>query len=164
MDACDALIDALHDEHINVRYAAVEALSRIPSQKSVIPLTQVLEQDEDWLKLPAISALGHIGDYRGHPYLVKIAEHPLFLLTVVEALGNIGDEDGIPCIIEALGSTDKEIRKTAVMSMEHMARKLDKFHAIIQQPSTYHSLFRSACTEPVMLNLIEFMDDSDLIW
>ena len=160
-DACDALIEALHDEHINVRYAAVEALSRIPSQKSVLPLTQVLEEDEDWLKLPAISALGHIGDYRATPYLMKIAEHPLFLQTVVEALGNIGDEQGIPSIIEALGSSDKEIRKTAVMSMEHMARKLDKFHAIIQQPSTYHSLFRSACTEPVMLNLIEFMDDSD---
>ena len=160
-DACDALIEALHDEHINVRYAAVEALSRIPSQKSVLPLTQVLEHDEDWLKLPAISALGHIGDYRATPYLMKIAKHPLFLQTVVEALGNIGDEAGIPCIIEALGSKDKEIRKTAVMSMEHMARKLDKFHAIIQQPSTYHTLFREACTEPVMLNLIEFMDDSD---
>ncbi|MCP4398102.1 MAG: HEAT repeat domain-containing protein [bacterium] len=160
-DACDALIEALHDEHINVRYAVVEALSRIPSQKSVIPLTQVLEHDEDWLKLPAISALGHIGDYRATPYLMKIAGHPLFLQTVVEALGNVGDEDGIPCIIDALESTDKEIRKTAVMSMEHMARKLDKFHAIIQQPSTYHSLFRSACTEPVMLNLVEFMDDND---
>lgn len=160
-DACAALIEALHDEHINVRYAAVEALSRIPSQKSVIPLTQVLEDDEDWLKLPAISALGHIGDYRATAYLIKIAEHPLFLQTVVEALGNIGDEDGIPCIIDALGSSDKEIRKTAVMAMEHMSRKLDKFHSIIQQPSTYHNLFRSACTEPVMLNLIEFMDDSD---
>ncbi len=160
-DACDALIQSLCDVHINVRYAAVEALSRIPSQKSVIPLTQVLEHDEDWLKLPTISALGHIGDYRATPYLMKIADNPLYLQTVVEALGHIGDERGIPCIINALDSPDKEIRKTAIMSMESMARKLDKLHAIIQQPSTYRTLFRSACTEQVMLHLIEFTNDKD---
>ncbi len=160
-DACDVLIHALKDEHVNVRYAAVEALSRIPSQQSVIPLTEVLEHDEDWLKLPAISALGHIGDYRATPYLIKMAEDPLYLQTVVEALGNIGDERGIPCIINALGSTDKEIRKSAVLSMESMARKLDKLHTIIQQPSTYQPLFRSACTEQIMLNLIELADDKD---
>lgn len=160
-DACDALIRALQDEHVNVRYAAVEALSRIPSQKSVIPLTQILEYDEDWLKLPAIAALGHIGDYRATPYLTKISEHPLYMQTVIEALGNIGDERGIPAIIQALNSTDKEIRKTATMSMESMARKLDKRHAIIQQPSTYRALFRAACTEQIMLHLVELMDDQD---
>ncbi|PIE31516.1 hypothetical protein CSA56_18095 [candidate division KSB3 bacterium] len=160
-DACDALIHALHDPHINVRYAAVEALSRIPSQKSVIPLTQVLKQDDDWLKLPAISALGSIGDYRATPYLIDSAGDPLLLQTVVEALGHIGDERGIPCIINALDSPDKEIRKTAVMSMESMACKLDKLHTIIQQPSTYRSFFRSACTEDVMPYLIEFTDETD---
>lgn len=160
-DACDALILTLQDEHVNVRYAAVEALSRIPSQKSVLPLTRVLEFDEDWLKLPAISALGHIGDYRATPYLIAIAEHPLYLQTVVEALGNIGDERGIPSIIQALSSTDKEIRKTATMSMESMARKLDKLHAIIQQPATYRALFRNACTEQIMLHLVELMNDQD---
>ena len=160
-DACDALVQSLEDKHVNVRYAAVEALSRIPSQKSVIPLTQVLEHDEDWLKLPAISALGHIGDYRATPYLIKIAEHPLYLQTGVEALGNIGDERGIPCIIKALASTDIEIRKTAIMSMERMARKLDKLHAIIQRPITYQALFRAACTEQIMLHLIELTEDTD---
>ncbi len=160
-DACDALIRALQDEHVNVRYAAVEALSRIPSQKSVIPLTQILEYDEDWLKLPAIAALGHIGDYRATPYLMKISEHPLYMQTVIEALGNIGDERGIPAIIQALNSTDKEIRKTATMSMESMARKLEKRHTIIQQPSTYRAQFRAACTEQIMLHLAELMEDQD---
>jgi len=160
-DACDALIRALQDEHVNVRYAAVEALSRIPSQKSVIPLTQILEYDEDWLKLPAIAALGNIGDYRATPYLMKISEHPLYMQTVIEALGNIGDERGIPAIIQALNSTDKEIRKTATLSMESMARKLDKRHTIIQQPSTYRTLFRTACTEQIMLHLVELIDDQD---
>ena len=160
-DACDALIRALQDDHVNVRYAAVEALSRIPSQKSVIPLTQILEYDEDWLKLPAIAALGYIGDYRATPYLMKISEHPLYMQTVIEALGNIGDERGIPAIIHALNSTDKEVRKTATLSMESMARKLDKRHAIIQQPSTYRALFRAACTEQIMLHLVELTDDQD---
>ncbi|PID58840.1 hypothetical protein CSB45_02240 [candidate division KSB3 bacterium] len=160
-DACDALLTALDDEHINVRYAAVEALSRIPSQKSVSPLTKILEEDDDWLKLPAISALGHIGDYRATPHLIKIAESPLFLQTVLEALGHIGDERGIPCVIEALSSNDQEIRKSAVISMEQIAHKLDKFHAITQQLPSYHTLFRSACSESVMLSLIDFMDGPD---
>ncbi|MBD3309171.1 hypothetical protein GF339_22400 [candidate division KSB3 bacterium] len=160
-DACDALIQALHDPHINVRYAAVEALSKIPSQKSVIPLTQILEQDEDWLKLPAISALGHIGDYRATPHLMTIAEQPLYLQTVVEALGNIGDEQGIPCIIRALSSTDKEVRKSAVMAMETLSRKLEKLHAIIQTPSTYRAAFRSICSDQILHSLIELMDEHD---
>lgn len=160
-DACDALIAALEDEHVNVRYAAVEALSKIPSQKSVIPLTRILESDEEWLKLPAISALGNIGDYRATPYLVKTAQHPLYLQTVIEALGNIGDERGIPCIIETLSSTHKEIRKSAVLSMERMAQKLDKFHMIIEQPSTYRSIFRSTCSESIIHSLIEFTHEQD---
>lgn len=160
-DACDALIGTLQDEHINVRYAAVEALAKIPSQKSVIPLTQILEGDEEWLKLPAISALGNIGDYRATPYLIKVAQQPLYLQTAIEALGNIGDEQGIPSIIEALSSFDKEIRKSAVLSMENMARKLDKLHAIIQQPATYQVSFRSACTEQIMHYLIELTHEKD---
>lgn len=160
-DACDALIATLDDQNVNVRYAVVEALSKIPSQKSVIPLTQILEQDDEWLKLPTISALGHIGDYRATPYLIKIAEQPLYLQTVVEALGNIGDERGIPCIIRALNSSDKEVRKSAVLSMETMARKLDKIHAIIERPSTYKILFREACTEQMMHYLMEFLDEKE---
>jgi len=160
-DACDALIAALQDDHVNVRYAAVEALSKIPSQKSVIPLTQILEGEEEWLKLPAISALGNIGDYRATTYLIKMARQPLYLQTVIEALGNIGDKRGIPCIIEALSSTDKEIRKSAVLSMENMARKLYDLHAIIQQPATYQASFRSACTEPIMHYLIELTNEKD---
>lgn len=160
-DACDALIAALEDEHVNVRYAAVEALSKIPSQKSVLPLTKILESGEEWLKLPAISALGNIGDYRATPYLIQIAQQPLYLQTVIEALGNIGDERGIPCIIEALSSTDQEIRKSAVLSMERMAQKLEKFHSIIEQPSTYRQAFREACTETVIQHLIAFTHNDD---
>ena len=139
----------------------VEALSKIPSQKSVLPLTQILEQDDEWLKLPTISALGHIGDYRATPHLIKIAEQPLYLQTVVEALGNIGDERGIPCIIRALNSSDKEVRKSAVLSLEAMARTLDKIHTIIERPSTYKTLFRTACTEQMMHYLMEFLDEKD---
>lgn len=164
-DACDALIAALEDDHVNVRYAAVEALSKIPSQKSVLPLTRILDSDEEWLKLPAISALGNIGDYRATPYLVNIAQQPLYLQTVIEALGNIGDERGIPCIIDALNSTDREIRRSAVLSMERMAQKLEKFHSIIEQPSTYREAFREACTEAVIQHLIAFTyeDDYELV-
>ncbi len=160
-DACDALIHALHDPHINVRYAAVEALSKIPSQQSVLPLTQILEQGEDWLKLPAISALGHIGDFRATPYLIKIAEQPLYQETAVEACGNTGDENGIPCIITALSSKDKEIRKTAVIALNKISQKLDKFHNIIQRPITYQALFRSACTEQIIHHLIKLMEEED---
>lgn len=160
-DACDALIEALQDHEINVRYVAIEALAKIPSQKSVIPLTDILESDDDWLKLPAISALGNIGDYRATPYLIQIAQQPLCLQTAIEALGNIGDERGIPCILDALQASDKEIRKTAVLSMQHITQKLDKFHAMIEQPSTYHQTFKSACTEEMMHSLIELTDDKD---
>ncbi|GAK57866.1 heat-like repeat-containing protein [Candidatus Vecturithrix granuli] len=161
-DACDALIETLHDSNVNVRYAVVEALAKIPSQKSVIPLTNILEQDDEWLKLPTISALGHIGDYRATPHLMQIAEQPLYLQTVVEALGNIGDERGIPCIIRALSSSDREIRKSAVLSLKTMARKLDKLHEIVQRPPTYKALFRSACTDPMLQYLIEFLEEKDV--
>lgn len=160
-DACDALIAALTDNHVNVRYAAVEALAKIPSQKSVTPLTLILEGEEEWLKLPAISALGNIGDYRATPHLMNIAQQPLYLQTVIEALGNIGDERGIPCIIAALNSTDKEIRKSAVLAMDRMARKLDKFHAIIERPSTYRSVFRSACNDTMIQALTDLTHEND---
>ncbi len=160
-DACDPLIQALHDPNINVRYAVVEALSKIPNQQSVIPLTKILEEDEEWLKLPAISALGHIGDFRATPYLIKMAEQDLYRQTVVEALGNIGDEKGIPCIIRSLSSKDKENRKSAVMAMDNISQKLDKFHDIIQRPSTYRALFRSACTESIMHHLILVTQEKD---
>lgn len=160
-DACDALIAALADDHVNVRYAAVEALSKIPSQKSVIPLTEILEGDEEWLKLPAISALGNIGDYRATPYLIQMAQQPLYVQTVIEALGNIGDERGIPCIIEALSVTDKETRKSAVLAMDRLAPKLEKFHAIIERPSTYRQIFRTHCTAQMIHYLIELTDEKD---
>jgi HEAT repeat protein len=160
-DACEALIAALGDEHVNVRYAAVEALSKIPDQKSVLPLTRILDGQEEWLKLPAISALGNIGDYRATPFLLKIAPQPLYQQTVIEALGHIGDERGIPCILESLNSTDREIRKTAVLSMERLSQKLDKFHLIIEHPSTYRQVFRSVCNEQTITSLIEFTQDKD---
>lgn len=158
-DACDALIHALQDDHINVRYSAIEALAKIPSQTSVIPLTQILESENEWLKLPAISALGNIGDYRATPYLIKVAQQPLYLQTVVEALGNIGDERGIPCIIEALESQDQEVRRSAVFAMDNMARRLDHLHDIIQQPSTYRQRFKTACSTPIIHYLTRFLDD-----
>jgi HEAT repeat protein len=43
--------------------------------------------------------------------------------------------------------------------MENMSQKLEKIHAIIQEPSTYRALFRSACTETILHSLTELLDE-----
>jgi HEAT repeat protein len=72
--AADQLIPVLSDKDLDVRPAAIVALARMRSRNAVSPLAELARSGEP--RLPAIWALGQIGDPAAVPVLKELLKNP----------------------------------------------------------------------------------------
>jgi len=117
--AVAALVDALRDEHPDIRRLSARALREIGSIRSVDPLVDCLQDpDEKWkTRMFAAEALGRIGTSSAIEGLVARlldpAEDPQARIAVAHILGRIRSPAAEKALRECLGDPDPAVRTAA---------------------------------------------------
>ena len=99
------LIEALYDPSFNVRYQAINSISRMePERELVDALLDILEDDPSELSFVVTRALGRLGDQRAIKPLRKYfnSGYHLFEANSARALAMLGDSEIIPELHEKL--------------------------------------------------------------
>lgn len=115
--ALPALLDALKDERIAVRWSAVEALGELANRKAVPRLIELLYKEEAyrWNRRLVVSALGNLRDRRAVPALLgQLKDDDAFLRKItLFALRKIGDEKAFLPMVAMLRDREFWVRRTA---------------------------------------------------
>jgi HEAT repeat protein len=94
-----------------------------PEAKTAVPaLTELLKDDDEWVRRAAAWALGKIGPEAktATPALTELLRDKWVRQTAASTLGNIGPEakTAIPALTELLQDTDKDLGKTAAEALQ----------------------------------------------
>ena len=129
-----AFVDALEDDHTEVRKCAAIMLRVLAEPSTVEPLIEVVRSDESpEVRQTAARALQEIGDPRAVDVLIEVLEDPQqdvdVRREVAEALGKTGDDRAIEPLITALNDPDWQVRigalaVTDVLRDYHVLRPL----------------------------------------
>lgn len=116
------LIEALSDVSPEVRGKVAGALGKIPDEKAISRLCEILISDPvPFVRVRASQALGAIG----HPviidYLINVLKDPEWWVRVraVEALEQFGDK-AVSSLLVALEDEDEEVRRRSAMALERI--------------------------------------------
>ena len=101
-----ALIGALNDAHVNVRFQAIESLGRLRADSAVDALLAIVQSRDFFLGFPALDALAAIGDSRVGPELVLLLDDDYLRVPVADALTTLGDDRSIRPLVESLNRSN----------------------------------------------------------
>lgn len=155
--AIPALIHALADQNANVRYHAIEALSKLRATEAVEPLTAIAEARDFFLAFPALDALALIGDTRIAPRLVPLLEDDLLRSPAADALGRLGDEEVVAPLAALLNTPSAPARDIA----ESFAALHDRYQKAYQEGEYIADLARRVINPTGAQNLLAALDAAD---
>ena len=93
--AVAGLFEALSDEDTNVRYHAIEALGKLKATDAVDALVEVAESRDFFLSFAALEALAKIGDARVAPKIPPFLEDEFLRDPAISLLGQLGDDSAV---------------------------------------------------------------------
>ena len=112
--AADAVIEMLEDNDSRVRQVAIRALGRLKSMNSVVPLLQVMSDENLWVKNDAIDVLKAF-ESQAYPQLLDALNHEEEEVqeNCIEVLSQIDDRKLMNRLIHTLSSRFKLMRANA---------------------------------------------------
>ncbi|MBP7652174.1 HEAT repeat domain-containing protein [Candidatus Dependentiae bacterium] len=113
------------ENNMNVKYAIIEALGNIGSEKSVDIMLSMLDVEDIYLKIILIESLGKIGSMKACPQLMSFLEDEMIRGLCIDALGNIGADISINSILEYF-DTDEEVNSKIVAAIANIYKKSSK--------------------------------------
>ncbi|MFH1969275.1 MAG: MFS transporter [Verrucomicrobiota bacterium] len=135
------LVEAITDPSFNVRYEAIVAMARMPSQAPLTDaLIAVLESQEPDLSVAAGWALGRIGDKRAVPALRQAlqSEYALLRSRSARSLANLGDTEAAPILLN-LFRTEKHdgirVAYASALGVFHAEQALDDLMVLLRRLS-----------------------------
>jgi len=119
-----AITELLGDDRVAIRRAAAQALGRIGSRTSVVPLSRAVADEDNIVQRYAAKALADLEDPRATIALIDAltaadAESPNYYFCV--ALGTIRDRRAVPALIIALGDENIGTRRAAATALGNIA-------------------------------------------
>ncbi len=102
--AIDGLVKALHDEDTNVRYHAIEALGKVRATEAVEALVEIAESRDFFLGFAALESLEKIGDARIAPAMVVLLDEEFLREPAITLLGQLGDDSAVAPLIALLNT------------------------------------------------------------
>lgn len=115
--ALTALLDALKDERIAVRWSAVEALGQLGNREAVPHLIKLLHKEEAyrWNRRLVVNALGNLRDRRAVPALLELLKDDDEFLRKITlfALKKIRDPKAFLPMVAMLRDREPWVRRTA---------------------------------------------------
>ncbi|HEY8561033.1 MAG TPA: HEAT repeat domain-containing protein [Pyrinomonadaceae bacterium] len=100
--AIPALVAALGDENVNVRYHSIEALGKMKTPRAVEPLLEIAESRDFFLSFAALDALREIADEAAAPRILPLLNDDFLREAAVETFGAIGDEGTVVPLVHLL--------------------------------------------------------------
>ncbi|MDJ1177014.1 HEAT repeat domain-containing protein [Roseofilum capinflatum] len=148
--AIGPLMEALKDDHPNVKYHSIEALGRLKANEAVEALLEIATQEDFFLAFPALCSLTQIGERAIAYRLVPLLDDPLLAPQAAEALGVLGDVDVVVPLVRHLSEPGASISSlaTAIASIAH---RYDQTHQI----TTITDLIRQTLDEDGARALME---------
>jgi len=118
----NALIESAEDieEDERVRGRAIEALGAMSGEDTQNLIESIYEEDNLWLKVGAIDAMGRSCDRMWLPIILRESEHraPEMRHAAAFAAGEIGEEAAVPQLRRmALEDPDREVQLAAIRSL-----------------------------------------------
>jgi len=113
------LLDALHDNDWEVRWAVAEALAWI-GDTSVVPALMEQLGDENWIvRVAVLRALLEINDTRAVPAITRTLSDKKNLVreAAAEALGELGDPEAVAPLAKAMSDPEDFVRLSAIQAM-----------------------------------------------
>ncbi len=122
-EASTYIIEALEDEHINVKCGAVEALGNIGEKIAIDPLISLLNKETDpWLKFMLVESLGKIKSDKALDSLHKLLmeKDPLMVSSSIQALGKIGNIASIDYLLKLIEDAPMPLKQIIVEAFERI--------------------------------------------
>ncbi len=128
--AVDALIRQLDDPSIDLVNASIAALAACRDARVVEPMIKIVDgtfyktarPNEIFIRRPAITALGVLGDRRAVPALIEARKDKELQRTAVEALANIDDPTILPVLLQDFESSDPATQDAARIALCRMKK------------------------------------------
>lgn len=116
--AVDYLIKLLDEKDPQLRAKAADVLGLIGDERAFQPLTHLLNDPDNTVRLNVIRALGEFGS-KALPLLIQVLQLETGPLraSAAEALGQSGDKQAIAPLIQAIGNGDAQLRWSAVKAL-----------------------------------------------
>lgn len=118
--ADEGVRNAMNDESVMVRTAAVRAAGLARDKAAVDKLTELVQKDKAPVRRQAATALGQIADEKAVTALLRAAENPgdrFVEHAVIYALIRLGN---VPQLVEALNDPSVNKRKAALIALDQM--------------------------------------------
>lgn len=98
-----------------MRQTVVEIMGKCFSPEILPHLVQALHDDDDWVKVRALEALGQHRVKEAIPDVVALMENPnkLIAIRAIECLGNIGGTSAFRALLAVSGGEDYELMDAA---------------------------------------------------
>lgn len=155
--AIPALLNALHDENVNVRYHAIEALGKLQAREAARPLLAIAEMRDFFLSFAALSTLAKIEDESIITGIIPLLEVDFLREAAIETLGAIGNEEIAPVLISLLNE-DSFSALPVSNALSNLAARYENEQAksagIIEQA-------QAAISETGKLNLLEALNNAN---
>lgn len=131
-----ALINAMGDDEVAVRWAAAKALTCI-GPSAVPALVDTLHGTGGRLSPYALWALGEIGSPKAVAALSEAIQSPLWeeRWSAVASLGDVGGAQVSTALVRALGDRDERVRKAAGQALQKLGEQsLEPLAAALNHP------------------------------
>jgi HEAT repeat protein len=93
--AVEGLTETLKDDDTNVRYHAIEALGKLKATGAVDALAEIAEGRDFFLAFAALESLAKIGDARVVPKVVPLLDEEFLRDPAISLLGQLGDDAAV---------------------------------------------------------------------
>ena len=150
--AVQPLLEALQDEHAEVRARSACALGEIGDPSAVEPLTEKLRDVNDEVRIFSARALGEIGDERASHALIEAMNYnrcPEVRQSAADALGKIGGRAVVRSLTAQLKSGDEILRMSVAYSLGELGG-FRSFPPLVKAVFTAGSLARPAVFRSIL--------------
>lgn len=133
--ALKLLEQLLQDPDVNVRLAAIEAVSCLGSvnqEAAANLLEQALKAKDPWLRLAALGGLNQLGLLVPWDALTRLLSDPILLSTVRVSLGRSRDERAVPILIAELAGPDTKAANEALVALAELSQTSSSVRLRIQ--------------------------------
>ena len=137
--AMKALITALNNEEMQVRWNAIKALARF-GDDAVTPLLKEVNAPDRFKRRNIVQALGELGGDQAVDYLIRMLmfdeTDDAVLIEVIRALDRIRDKRAVEPMITVLKMKNWEMRWRAIHALEHLgdSRAIEPLLETINDP------------------------------
>jgi HEAT repeat protein len=118
-DSVRFLILALTDEEPDIRVSSALSLGRIGGEGVFEALSLLLSDSDDSVRVAVSKAFGILREKRAvGPLIALLSDKNGFVVTTtIESLGKIGGDTARSALLHMLGSSDMEVRRTAIRAL-----------------------------------------------